>query len=290
MNNDFSKFYTFMAIVREKSFSKASKILGISQPAVTLQIKKLEEALSTMLIMRKKNGIVLTREGEKFYKLCLQFENSMFRFRDEVSRIKSDKTPLVIATTQLIAETFISLLLDKISEVTDSELDIRIRQQNELIGFLRDRRSDICIAFEQSFDDNLLVKKLFEYEIALVSNRKVSDNIKPQELEKFKFIKDRTMAYLADILQKYGVDYNALHSAYSLDGSIMVKRAILNNNANEYLTFVPRFLVQDAINNGKIFEIKINKFRITRNVYAVSLKENEDMLNNFLQIKDSFKF
>jgi hypothetical protein len=98
------------------------------------------------------------------------------------------------------------------------------------------------------------------------------------------------MAYLADILQKYGVDYNALHSAYSLDGSIMVKRAILNNNANEYLTFVPRFLVQDAINNGKIFEIKINKFRITRNVYAVSLKENEDMLNNFLQIKDSFKF
>ena len=115
MSNDFSKFYTFMAIVKEKSFSKASKILGISQPAVTLQMKKLEEALAATLVIRKKNGIILTREGEKFYKLCTQFESAMFRFKDEVSRIKSNKVPLVIATTQIIAETFISLLLDKIS-------------------------------------------------------------------------------------------------------------------------------------------------------------------------------
>jgi len=56
--NDFSKFYTFMEIVKERSFSKASRALGISQPAVTLQIKKLEEMLQTTLIMRKKNGIV----------------------------------------------------------------------------------------------------------------------------------------------------------------------------------------------------------------------------------------
>ncbi|WP_141071020.1 helix-turn-helix domain-containing protein, partial [Campylobacter fetus] len=45
MVSDFNKIYTFMAIVKERSFSKASKVLGISQPAVTLQIKKLEEIL-----------------------------------------------------------------------------------------------------------------------------------------------------------------------------------------------------------------------------------------------------
>ena len=91
MINDFSKFYTFMEIVKERSFSKASRALGISQPAVTLQMKKLEEALQTTLIMRKKNGIVLTREGEKFYKLCTQFESAMFRFKDELARINQDK-------------------------------------------------------------------------------------------------------------------------------------------------------------------------------------------------------
>ncbi len=63
MVSDFNKIYTFMAIVKERSFSKASKVLGISQPAVTLQIKKLEEILQATLIMRKKNGIILTKEG-----------------------------------------------------------------------------------------------------------------------------------------------------------------------------------------------------------------------------------
>lgn len=289
MINDFNKFYTFMAIVKEKSFSKASKILAISQPAVTLQIKKLEEMLQTTLIIRKKNGIVLTREGEKFYKLCLQFENYLYRFKDEILRIKSDKIPLVISTTQIIAETFLSLLLDKIADVTKSDIDVRIKDQGELIAYLKDRRSDICLVLEQSLDEALVTKKIFEYDIVLVCNKKHASPIKVSELKYFRFIKDSTKDYIYDILQKHGVDYSALPTAYLLDGSIMAKRAVLNNHANEYFAFVPKFLVKEAIDNGQLFEINVNKLKITRNVYAVALKENEDTLAKFLELKDNFK-
>lgn len=290
MINDFSKIYTFMEIVKERSFSKASKSLGISQPAVTLQIKKLEEILKVTLIMRKKNGIILTREGEKFYKLCLRFENAMFRFKDEISHIKNDKAPLVISTTQLIGETFIPLILDKISEVIDAELDIRIKDQNELIAHLKDRRSDICIILEQSLDENLVTKKLFDYEIILVSNKKLVDSVKLEDLYKFKFIKDRTKSYLNDFFGKYGINYADLKSAYLLDGSIMVQRAILNNFADDYVTFVPRFLVEEHIESGKLFEIKMNKVKLIRTVYVAALKENEELLNNFIKIKNGFEF
>ena len=279
MINDFSKFYTFMEIVKERSFSKASRALGISQPAVTLQMKKLEEMLQTTLIMRKKNGIVLTHEGEKFYKLCTQFESAMFRFKDELARIKTDKLPLVIATTQLIAEAVISILLDKISQSVGSELDIRIKEQNELINYLKDRRSDIAIILEQSLDSSLLVKKLFDYELILVSNKKIAESVKPEELIKFKFIKDRTRTYLDDILQKHGVD-----------ASIMVCRALASNHADTYVAFLPRFLIENELKNGRLFEINIAKFKLTRSVYAAALKENEEALHKFLKIKTSFNF
>lgn len=285
MINDFSKFYTFMEIVKERSFSKASRALGISQPAVTLQIKKLEEMLQTTLIMRKKNGIVLTREGEKFHKLCLQFEGAMFRFKDEISRIKTDKVPLVIAATQLVAEAVLSMMLDKISQSVGSELDIRIKEQNELIPFLKDRRSDIAIILEQSLDSSLLVKKLFDYELILVSNRKIAENIKLEQLLGFRFIKDRTHTYLDDVLQKHGVDEGRLDVAYSLDGSIMVCRAMTTNNADTYVAFVPRFLIEDKLKEGKLFEINVAKFKLTRSVYAAALKENEDVLRKFLSVK-----
>ena len=285
MINDFSKFYTFMEIVKERSFSKASRALGISQPAVTLQIKKLEEKLQTTLIMRKKNGIVLTREGEKFHKLCLQFEGAMFRFKDEISRIKTDKVPLVIAATQLVAEAVLSMMLDKISQSVGSELDIRIKEQNELISFLKDRRSDIAIILEQSLDSSLLVKKLFDYELILVSNRKIAENIKLEQLLSFRFIKDRTHTYLDDVLQKHGVDEDKIDVAYSLDGSIMVCRAMTTNNADTYVAFVPRFLIEDKLKEGKLFEINVAKFKLTRSVYAAALKENEDVLRKFLSVK-----
>ena len=288
MINDFSKFYTFMEIVKERSFSKASRALGISQPAVTLQIKKLEEMLQTTLIMRKKNGIVLTREGEKFHKLCLQFEGAMFRFKDEISRIKTDKVPLVIAATQLVAEAVLSMMLDKISQSVGSELDIRIKEQNELISFLKDRRSDIAIILEQSLDSSLLVKKLFDYELILVSNRKIAENIKLEQLLGFRFIKDRTHTYLDDVLQKHGVDEGRLDVAYSLDGSIMVCRAMTTNNADTYVAFVPRFLIEDKLKEGKLFEINVAKFKLTRSVYAAALKENEEVLRKFLSVKSYF--
>ena len=277
-----------MEIVKERSFSKASRALGISQPAVTLQIKKLEEMLQTTLIMRKKNGIVLTREGEKFHKLCLQFEGAMFRFKDEISRIKTDKVPLVIAATQLVAEAVLSMMLDKISQSVGSELDIRIKEQNELIPFLKDRRSDIAIILEQSLDSSLLVKKLFDYELILVSNRKIAENIKLEQLLGFRFIKDRTHTYLDDVLQKHGVDEGRLDVAYSLDGSIMVCRAMMTNNADTYVAFVPRFLIEDKLKEGKLFEINVAKFKLTRSVYAAALKENEEVLRKFLSVKSYF--
>lgn len=77
MLKDFSKVETFLTVVREKSFSKASKKLGISQPAVTQQIKLLEEYLDIQIVDRKKNGIKLTTAGEELYKVALKLEKHL---------------------------------------------------------------------------------------------------------------------------------------------------------------------------------------------------------------------
>jgi len=63
MLKDFTKMETFLVVSKEKSFSKASAKLGISQPAVTQQIKFIEDYLDTKVIERKKNGIRLTKSG-----------------------------------------------------------------------------------------------------------------------------------------------------------------------------------------------------------------------------------
>lgn len=53
----------FIAVVDKRSFSEAARALGVSQPAVTLQVQSLERELSATLLERRRKRIELTEAG-----------------------------------------------------------------------------------------------------------------------------------------------------------------------------------------------------------------------------------
>ncbi len=54
---------TFRLVIQRGSFSAAADALGISQPAVSLQIRQLEQFLQTRLVERTGRGIKATAAG-----------------------------------------------------------------------------------------------------------------------------------------------------------------------------------------------------------------------------------
>ncbi|MFV0376670.1 MAG: LysR family transcriptional regulator [Mangrovibacterium sp.] len=69
---NFNQLKYFIELERYKSFSEAAKTLGITQPALSLQIQKLEEEYEFQLIDRTKKPLALTAEGELFYEKALE--------------------------------------------------------------------------------------------------------------------------------------------------------------------------------------------------------------------------
>jgi len=57
----------FYEVAITNSISKASKKLHVSQPALTKQIKKLEDYLNCKLFIRTQKGVILTKEGETIF-------------------------------------------------------------------------------------------------------------------------------------------------------------------------------------------------------------------------------
>ena len=92
MLNDFAKLETFLTVVREKSFSKASAKLGISQPAVTQQMKFIEDYLDVQIVDRKKNGIKLTKEGQILHGIALKIEKCVNSAKKELLKIMNKNT------------------------------------------------------------------------------------------------------------------------------------------------------------------------------------------------------
>ncbi len=73
---------TFLAIVQKGSFSEAARHLGLSQPAVTFQVQRLERELGVRLLNRGEGRVTLTAAGQAF----LDFAEATVRSEERLRR------------------------------------------------------------------------------------------------------------------------------------------------------------------------------------------------------------
>lgn len=73
------KLETFITVCEVKNFTKAGEILGLTQPAVSQHVKKLEEELGTQVFCAKR-GKSCSRKKEKSH-FCMQKECTLFKIK-----------------------------------------------------------------------------------------------------------------------------------------------------------------------------------------------------------------
>jgi len=134
----------YVTVVQEKSFSAAGKKLGRSQPAISLQINRLEDLAGVPLMVRKSRSFSLTEEGE----VLLEYARRILRLNDEaVLRLQkpdvSGKVRLGIphefASSYLsdflsgFAKTYPGVELEVISELSQTLLGRQERGELDLV-------------------------------------------------------------------------------------------------------------------------------------------------------------
>lgn len=86
---DFELYRIFVAVAKEENITKASEKINISQPAVTKQIKNLENQLSLKLFDRKSKGLSLTLDGKKLYEKLKSPIEEINKIDEQVGKEKS---------------------------------------------------------------------------------------------------------------------------------------------------------------------------------------------------------
>ena len=139
----------FIEVSNHLSFSKASKILHISQPGLSQQISSLEKQLGFKLLNRTTREITLTEEGEYIYKkLAPSFDDIEKTIGTIVENKIVPKPKIKIATIPSAASIYIPNLLKEILvEFPEIEVDLQettsarafklVNQQKYNIGFIR---------------------------------------------------------------------------------------------------------------------------------------------------------
>jgi DNA-binding transcriptional LysR family regulator len=98
---DFDQLHTFLEIVRLKSFSKAAQTCYRTQPAISAQIRQLEQELKTELFERFGSRISLTTAGRVFAGYAEQILDLRRRAQDEINELERvPRGELVIAANE----------------------------------------------------------------------------------------------------------------------------------------------------------------------------------------------
>jgi len=169
----------FEALARHVHFGRAADACAISQPALSMQIKELEESLGTELFERNARHVRLTNFGEEF---ALRVRN-ILRSVDELGDLaQASRDRLVgrlrIGVIPTIAPYLLPTIIDNLTRVNAS-LDIQVRETltAKLIQELEDGRLDTAIVALPVSEPSLTEVALFSEEFVLV--RPAVDEGKP---------------------------------------------------------------------------------------------------------------
>lgn len=125
----------FEATARLTSFTKAGEELGITQTAVSYQIKVLEQLIGTQLFTRQPRSVRLTDVGETLAGKTTQAFNIL---RDAVLEIEnSPDTALVIDSTPTFASQWLARHLGSF-QLRHPDLAVRLTSRETLVDFSRD--------------------------------------------------------------------------------------------------------------------------------------------------------
>ena len=114
---NFHHLYYFFIVAKERSFSKAAKLLFISQPALSAQIRQFESYWNFKLLNREKRQLTLTEEGVHLFNSAKAIFDLSQELADGMSKQKYRVGPKIqlgvsSAVPKIIAEKLIRFILE----------------------------------------------------------------------------------------------------------------------------------------------------------------------------------
>lgn len=153
------RLQVFHTVARLLSFTKAAEHLHMTQPAVTFQVRQLEEYFNTRLFDRTHNRISLTEAGERVYSyadrifaLYAEMENAVRDLTGEVSGV------LLLGASTTIAEYMLPALLGdfkaKYPEVT---IRLSVANTDAIVSMVENNSIDLGVVEAPVHNKNLVV-------------------------------------------------------------------------------------------------------------------------------------
>ena len=273
----------FIKVIDTGSYSKAAEKMGVTQPAISMQIKTLEEKLETQLVLKKGGKLKLTPAGKAVYKNAKQviLDWEKLRYEVEEKKEKSYKS-IVIGSSTIPSEYILPNLLAKLSK-DDPEIKsyIEVGDSTEMIEMLEEGDVDLILVGFKPIDKKYETIEIAEDKLKLITpnNHKLSQkqeiyiNDLRNENLLIREVGSGTRKAMLDSFREAGLKFNDLNIKSRLGSTEAIIAAVQSGLG---ISFVSKFASSKAKKYGRVEELEVKDVDFKRKFYLAYNRNKEE--------------
>ncbi|WP_338487363.1 LysR family transcriptional regulator [Pseudomonas trivialis] len=148
VNLDVQSLRSFIKVGETKSFTRAAEALSLTQPAISQQIKRLEDLLGVELFARGNRQVLLTLEGEKLF----GYAKNIVMCNDKVGRLfeKFEKRETItVGMPEHFCEGMLSQIISRMAtHFPTIQMVVKVARSGLLMEAVNEGKIDLCLVID----------------------------------------------------------------------------------------------------------------------------------------------
>jgi len=256
----------FHAVARLLSFTKAAEELHMTQPAVTFQVRQLEEYFNTRLFDRTHNKVSLTPAGERvsefaerIFDLYSEMENSVRDLTGEISGA------LTIGASTTIAEYMLPALLGEFkNRYPDINLRLKVSNSEGIVSMVEHNVIDLGVVESAVSNKNLIVEVCHNDQLVVIAAPdhdlvKRGGKVKASDIVNYPFVSREEGSGTREVIMQYlmeaKVSLGDMNICLELGSPEAIKGAV---EAGMGITIISRSIIGKELKLNTLVELQLD--------------------------------
>jgi len=275
MNITLRQINIFIEVANHLSITKAANALFLTQPAVSMQMKQLEDMIDLPMLNHIGKKISLTQAGEEFLKYCIRIKNELYAAKELMQEFKGvNRGTLNISVASTLSHFAVQTIKKFLSQHPKIKIKFEVNNRYTVLENLKNSTADIVLMGKPPLDQDLEFSVIKENPLIVIApaNHKLKDksNISLSELCKHTFV----------IREKGSGTRLAFKSLLNTNNLKLSEHMTINNNesiklcveAGLGLGVVSIHTTRSNLKNGSIVQLDVDQFPIIKQWYIVNRK------------------
>lgn len=288
----------YITVVEQRNFSRAAELLHLSQPGVSLHIRKLEKEFDVKLMHRSPKWVKLTEAGELLYVRAKEMVNLYESAKLDIARLQDDVSgSLQIGASFTIGEYVLPRLFSSFArQYPEVAMEVFIENSSQVVEAIRDNHIDFGLIEEDIEAQDLTVTPFMKDELIIVAAEGYP--LQTSVIADLEQLQDQVW-----ILREMGSGTRSSSDRFLAQTGLRVNRSYVFNSSQGVkeavfsglgIAMLSRWVVKRELSAGMLKEITIpdihieRNFSLVRRIGHIPTRANEVFAERLLKLDGHF--